>query len=152
MEERIVDATKFKDHERYTEGSYMTVFALGLDLLSETKETVIHPFYRCTIDWFGSPENDRIHQIGICVDQKNNRMILFSPSSKAHAASISTSNQHIVPLQHAPRCPFRQLHFMSPPQILSSDAAVRVGVTVVVENEKCQVLVTRRAPHMRTCK
>lgn len=70
------------------------------------------------------------------------------------------------PFEHAARCPMRAKALrdvsvapsssissasVSSSSSSSSSDAVRVGVAVLVENERGEALITRRAPHMRTC-
>lgn len=62
---------------------------------------VLHPFYDCSLDLFHEKEKDRIENVFVELDHKQNRLLIsrkpLSPNTKP------------LPLQHAPLCPMRHL-------------------------------------------
>jgi hypothetical protein len=111
---------------------------LKVELIGETKRGV-HPFHDCTLHYFGlSPDID---YCWVILEQSLEKNILYlkvvgdpDPSAK------------YLKLGHAPKCPFKQITLEPNDKI-----HVRVGVSVIVENMKGEILITKRPAHMRTC-
>lgn len=103
----------------------------------------MHDFYKvrsslfndqCTLDYWNIA-GDRTY-VTVRQNLKENHLELH-PSTPTEG----------VPLEHAPLCPLR---FLSSSSALPNKF-VRLGVCVLVENDRGDVLITRRASFMRTC-
>jgi hypothetical protein len=105
----------------------------------------LHPFFHCTLDLFGH-QTEHICNVAVDLDIEKNRIVLRRPLES------DLKERKVIPLEHAPQCPVRYLAANSQLKSKEHQPFVRIGVAILVENEKEEVFITRRAPHMRTCK
>jgi len=107
---------------------------------SKGAEVSLAAFYDCIIDYFGQPESEKIN-VGIDFDE----------SSQCNSITLyPTDDASGVLFAHAPEtCPMRELRKNQSP-LKETNQSVNMAVSVLLENEKNEVLITKRAAHMRT--
>jgi len=99
---------------------------------------ILHQFFQCTLHMFGETKEDKI-MVNVNLDLDENRIVI--KRAKDGEGLLCT---------HAPKCPMRFLPSTSELHLKSPQPFVRIAVSILLENEKDEVLITRRAAHMRT--
>ncbi|XP_068228859.1 nucleoside diphosphate-linked moiety X motif 17-like [Palaemon carinicauda] len=106
-------------------------------------------FTECIFDHLGIEDDGFVE-----CQLENNQLLIQAPTQDIYAVKSLKSNHrpNLYRIMHPPFCPVHHLDDESmkslPPEILSR--GIDVGVAVLLESSDGHLLLTRRAPHMRT--
>ncbi len=113
---------------------------LDVILICGEKSPTVHDFYCCSLDFFGV-DGDRSFAT-IALNWEKKQLIITK----------AAESEDSVPFEHAHKCPMRFLPKDSDARSRrTKDVKVRVGICVLVQDKSGKVLISRRAPHLRTC-
>lgn len=172
-------SSSYKPFNKVLIGDSALLSSIQNEVLSvDDLELSSHPFFQCTLDILGCLHEHRM-QVGVYFDLE--QIILFPITSSSSASSLKHSKITVAYLEHARQCPMRIasqqwkehvdstnlekqtntsnnfINNLSKEQLellggtSASQPNVLVGVCVVIQNQNNEVLLTRRASHMRTC-
>jgi len=118
-------------------------YLAGAAKSSSSKEKYVHcPFELCLVDWIeNSTKKDRS---SVSITLNHDGLFLTPHHIEEYPLGDTFKN---IPFEHYEDCPMRVLTMENKFQI---PKRVKVGVSVLIENENKKILITRRSKNLRT--